>query len=472
MPLAHQTLKGTLFGMNANRRLSPLQSVTYGSKDAPQLRSTGRSNGTAQNPPPSLVAQINRQEIARETAEKGFNFAPAKELSKRQLKKKRKSIFLPPINHEIKHPVITFIDIEGKVHEDQPLTTVLEDFSGQKYTLVLVDPTTKTARLFTNQEYKRHVDELKSRHKSGVAPSKEIQVTWNVGDNDLVTRLNRAITHLQRGGRLSIILGARKVKLVRTRQQRDELLKRIRDILAPYAVEWREMTGGFPNAELSFQGIQSKSEAPGKETGMIEEHMEEEEDDDDDNDEEQVKEQVEEEDEDKDENEGESEGGEAKLNPDDQSIPWEQLQEIRAKFKGRVNRQAARESADKAFEQTTGTSKESISETYWKQLAIPTAETSTGASSNQKAKKKQPVQRETDPEAIKAAEKARDDKAAEQERLVKAAAEARLAELSGKVLPERQGEAQEAREKLRSVVTQFSKLGATKSLFGSKIGRR
>jgi hypothetical protein len=202
---------------------------------------------------------------------------------------------------------------------------------------------------------------------------------------------------------------------------------------------------------------------------MDEENMEDEDEDKDDED--QVEEQ--EEDEDKDENEDESEDGEGKLNPDDQSIPWEQLQEIRAKFKGRVNREAARESADKAFEQTTGTSKQSISETYWKQLAIPSAETSTGASSNQKAKKKQSVEKETDPEAIKAPKKAKMDKAAaEKERLAKAAAEARLAELNGEVLPEKQGEAREAQEKQRSAVTQFSKLGATKSLFGNKIGRR
>ena len=58
------------------------------------------------------------------------------------------------------------------------------------------------------------------------------------------------------------------------------------------------------------------------------------------------------------------------------------------------------------------------------------------------------------------------------EATAKAAAEARLAELNGEVLPEKQGEVREAQEKLRSAVTQFSKLGATKSLFGNKIGRR
>jgi translation initiation factor IF-3 len=453
MQLAQQPHGGPLLPMKTNPRLSPLQSITYGSKDAPQLRSTGRTNNNIQNPPESVVKEVNREEIARQAAEKGFDFTPPKELSKRELKKTRKRMFLPPINRDIEHPIITFIDIDGKVHMDQSLSTILQGFSVEKYTLVLVDPTSKTARLLTNSDYKRHIDELREKHKTITAPSKEIQITWNVGDNDLMYRLNRVIPHLQRGARVNIILGARKVKLVRTRLQRDELLKKIREILEPYAVEWREMTGGFPNAELWFQG-QSKGTSAAEETGMDEDDIQEEEEE-----EEEVEAEEQEEETDKDENENEDEDGEAKLNPDDPTIPWEQLQEIRAKFKGRKNRQAARESADKAFEQATGTSNESISEAYWKQLAIPIAQTSTRASSKKHSKQEEPPQQKVDHRARKAA-------------AMKAAEQARLAELQGKVVSENQEEANVAQQKLRSVVTQFSKLGGTKSLFGSKLGRR
>src|SRR2546423_14906029 len=114
MLVAHQTLKGTLLGMNANLRISPLQSITYGSKDAPQLRSTGRSNSNVQDPPPSLVAQVNRQEIARETAEKGFNLAPPKEQTNCKPKKRRKPFFTP-ITPTIKHPIITPLTLDGKL---------------------------------------------------------------------------------------------------------------------------------------------------------------------------------------------------------------------------------------------------------------------------------------------------------------------------------------------------------------------
>jgi hypothetical protein len=293
-------------------------------------------------------------------------------------------------------------------------------------------------------------------------PAKELQITWNVGDNDLMYRLNKAIRHLSKGGRMNIILGARKVKLVRTRHQREEMLAKIRETLAPCATEWREMTGGFPNAELWFQGIASKNNT-GKESGMEDEDMEEEdeEEEEDDNEEEEVdadevKEEVEE-----GEDTAEADTDESKLDPlDPTKISWEEFQANRAKFKGKANRKALRAEAEKAFEKTTATTGTTInSDEYWKQLVntstanTPPAKLSTPPPTDSKKSNKTPKQTKVD-----------------QEEALKAAEQARLAELSGRVGSRK--EVERAQIKIQSVAAQFSKLGASKSMFGSKIGRK
>jgi len=57
---------------------------------------------------------------------------------------------------------------------------------------------------------------------------------------------------------LDIIIGARKSKLTRDKDQRDAMLATIRKTLEPFGYEWMRMSMKFPNVELWFQGYDPK----------------------------------------------------------------------------------------------------------------------------------------------------------------------------------------------------------------------
>src|SRR5208282_5378160 len=173
----------------------------------------------------------------------------------------KKHKYQPTINDQILFEEINYIDLEGKSHPNIPLSKVLKSFAREKskYTLVLVQPKTATCRLFLTKDYAEHIKKARLTTQQNLVTVKQLQLTWNIGDNDLMYRLRRAAKLLEQGCRLDIILGARKAKLVRDRGQRDEMLAKIRETFAPYGYEWRTMSGGFPNAELWFLGFSEKA---------------------------------------------------------------------------------------------------------------------------------------------------------------------------------------------------------------------
>jgi translation initiation factor IF-3 len=221
--------------LNCTNPRSPLQSHTYRPKGTPDFVPTGR--GTIQpEEPEDPILQI---------------FPQSRKSGKKAAKEKKQKT-MPPINEKIKHAYINYIDANGQYHENTERDKVLGSFNKAVYKLVEVDGISKTCRLFTSVGFKEHMKKL--GHGSQLLEAKEIQMTWNVGENDLQYRLRRAMKAMEKGGRCTIILGARNPKLVRTKKEREDMVQSIRNTLEPYGFEWKEMVGGFPSAEISFQG--------------------------------------------------------------------------------------------------------------------------------------------------------------------------------------------------------------------------
>jgi len=168
----------------------------------------------------------------------------------------------PIINENILFEKINYIDLDKKFHADVSTESVLKGLNLGKHILVLVAAETRTARLFVGKEFEEHRAKSRISHRktgSGKkAKSRQLQMTWNIGDNDLRYRLLRANAYLKKGERLDIILGSRKSKLLRDKDQRDAMLATIRKTLEPYGYEWMKMSMRFPNVELWFQGYDPK----------------------------------------------------------------------------------------------------------------------------------------------------------------------------------------------------------------------
>ena len=342
--------------------------------------------------------------------------------------KKKKEKPKPIINEYIKPAIINFIDANGQFHEKVSKAEVLASFDKEKFTLVEVNARSATCRLFTADEYKEHLKKIDESEQISIP--KEIQITWNIGENDLKYRMQWAIKAMSRGGRCSLILGARSPKLVRSKQEREQMLNTIRTALKPYGFEWREMTGGFPSAELWFQGNSQPQEAKdlGAEKSSAETPVAD------------IVKPI-----------------DAKiLGNDDDFISQEVFQASRSKFKGKAERSALRQEAERAFEKTqVPTATKPSPSSYWEKYATPTSQARPSSIPNHRSNESKNL-------SDSAPKKSRDDEAAA----------ARQAELNQTPNPAKQEIQKETQEKLRSVAAQFSKLGAKKSLFGTKLAGR
>lgn len=328
--------------------------------------------------------------------------------------KKEKPFSLPPRNRKIPLETIDYIDLAGKYHESVSLSSVLSTYSIQEHVLVLVDEVNGICRLFTIDEFMKQVERIVSQKKEGI-DRKELQLTWNIGDNDLMYRLNRIVKYLQRGCRVDIIIGAKKIQLVRNLEARSDMLTKIRETLAPYGYEWRELTGGFPSCELWFQGGKPHPEQDKGEGEEVEESV-----------------------------------VDKKILGGDQTVLTRE--EVRAGRSSLRNRKGKRHEADKAFKEATGNMK---SETFWENLAVLSTEATTQTTGTATPDNVAPT-------TVVKSPRTRPTQTAED-------AEARRKEVNQNVDSEKQAEIE---AKLRSVATQFSKLASARSMFGGKLGGR
>jgi translation initiation factor IF-3 len=409
----------------ANIRL-PLQRAAPLSTPALHARTYGTVSDS------NLPAGIPAPSAARKSPQSGSTAAEFMQTRAIKDTRKRPTLFTPPTNDRITLPLITYIDGEGNRHENMRTAHILKSFDRKRHVLVLVNPALCICRLFRISEFMTHsrrivAQTMAAARRNDTGEAKELQITWNVGDNDLVYRLQRITGYLQEGKRVSIIVGARKAKLVRNRAQRDAMIQKIRDTLSPYGREWRDMTGGFPNLELWFEGHSAAKDGQHvREAGGP-----------------------------KSQSQSPDPAAHAppSLGTDEDRMSREELQVARANFKGKHARSRLRQEANKAYsQQTQKQTPLQSSQSYWEQLSLHTPKDqrprpppdASQASQSQKKKPGPP-----DPRAI--AEK--------------------IAELNGPDA-EKLEKRRASQARLQSLAAQFSKLAVGKSILGDKIAGR
>lgn len=347
---------------------------------------------------------------------------------------RRRSKYGAITNKRILFETINYIDLEGKYHENMPLSSVLNSFKIPEHTLVLVDVNTATCRLFPTTEYREHFERL--RDAPPVTPEKKmLRISWNIGESDLQYRLERAVKYLEQESRLDIILGAKKAKLVRDRSERGAMVAKIRATLAPFGFEWKTMSGGFPNAELWFQGF-SKKEKASKAAELAKATIQS-----------------------------------APPVIDGADIPGEEKSRlsreelVAGQFK--IRSKMLRSMADAEYQDVfPEKSPDAISKAYWE---------SVGSSSNgkndtlspslyEKKMEKREKRAEQKERAMKEMEKRKEKSETEEQ------TKARLERLEESLDSTKAGQQQEAQEHLRQIATRFAKLGSAKSMFDGKFG--
>jgi len=180
--------------------------------------------------------------------------------------KRRQGSNLAITNNDILYRTLNYIDETGKFHSDVPKEQIMSHIAASRKSnaplvLVLVAPKQRIARILTVKEYQAHLKRARDQARLNKLAVKSIQLTWNISESDLDYRLKRGVEDLKRGHRLDIMLGARKAKLMRDKDERVAMLEKIRKTFEPWGYEWTKMSGGFPNAELWFQGYTDEDRA-------------------------------------------------------------------------------------------------------------------------------------------------------------------------------------------------------------------
>ena len=331
----------------------------------------------------------------------------------------------PIINENILFEKVNYIDLDGNFHSDITTKSVLDRVNLDRHVLVLVSPGQRTARLFLTKDFKHHIvnSKIKQRKTKTLLKTKarNLQITWNIGDNDLKHRLNKGIAYLKKGDRLDIIVGARKTKLTRDKEQRDAMLATIRKTLEPYGYEWMKMSVGFPNVELWFQGFDPNKSKEGEEITFA-----------------RGEEQKTPED---------AKSNEPVVDFSGQDNKYLSEEEEEAATKKFRNRARQLKEAEKKWKALFGPKEQD--DPYWKSLSDPTHNPSEPSALPPKPKK--------EPNKENRSPKSRD-------------VEAVRAEFDRQLRGEKLKEQQKELEKLQTVATQFAKLGiGKKSMFGGKL---
>lgn len=184
----------------------------------------------------------------------------------------------PPRDEEIRAKYVQLVDEDQSLKPPELLARVLQSFDRQEHYLIQVTqpepgriPVCKLVQKEKLRE-KLIMKETASRNNKGVS-TKQLELNWAIGPNDLDHRMSKAHEFLEKGKRVEIILAPKRKGKKATEEEAKNVLSYIRERVAKVegAREWKDMEG-VPGGQvtLHLQGKQkSVPESPGDGTDKV-----------------------------------------------------------------------------------------------------------------------------------------------------------------------------------------------------------
>ncbi|MCJ1306181.1 hypothetical protein MMC08_008999 [Hypocenomyce scalaris] len=157
------------------------------------------------------------------------------------------------------------VSAEGKLQPAQPLQTILSSFDRTTHFLVQVSPPDADqipVCKILDRQAARAAERTKAKPvKNAQTMSKQLEINWAIGSNDLRHRLKKMVEFLGEGRRVEFVLGPKRKGRVATMEDAEGVLSKIRARAEEVegAKEWKAAEGAVgAQMMLYFEGKAKK----------------------------------------------------------------------------------------------------------------------------------------------------------------------------------------------------------------------
>ncbi|KAA6408463.1 MAG: hypothetical protein FRX48_07545 [Lasallia pustulata] len=172
----------------------------------------------------------------------------------------------PRLDENINAGEVHLVSPDGKLQPTQPLSTILSSFDRKEYFLVQVSPPdadqTPVCKILKKETFRAAERAKHKPAKNALTTTKQLELGWAIGGNDLGHRLNKMEQFLGEGRRVEVVLATKKkTGRVASREEAEALVKNIRAKMKAVegAREWKEADGAVgTQMTLYFEGKKKK----------------------------------------------------------------------------------------------------------------------------------------------------------------------------------------------------------------------
>lgn len=168
-----------------------------------------------------------------------------------------------PINADIPHKIICFVDENNKLSPPTPIEEVLATFDTSNSSLILVDGTKQppVCRIVPKSDLIKKAKAANAHKKANAKQDKTVTLRWKVAPNDLSRKLDSAKKFLAKGHRVSISFegpyeGSKSAKEAAIQQVANQLL----DMAAKEDLkikEWHKPKMTFKETTIYYQPVKN-----------------------------------------------------------------------------------------------------------------------------------------------------------------------------------------------------------------------
>lgn len=162
---------------------------------------------------------------------------------------------------------IRVVNPDGSIRDPEPLHQVLDAIDRKKYFVVQVSPSESlgypVCKIFDKLEF-RETERAKSKPvRNAQATTKQLELGWAIGSNDLEHRMKKMKQFLEEGRRVEVVVAAKKKGRRTSIEEAEAVLKKIRSTIDQIegAKEWREVLGTVGASVTLY--IEGKAKKPG-----------------------------------------------------------------------------------------------------------------------------------------------------------------------------------------------------------------
>ncbi|KAF8246344.1 hypothetical protein K440DRAFT_645071 [Wilcoxina mikolae CBS 423.85] len=160
------------------------------------------------------------------------------------------------MDEEIPASTVTYIDKDGQFQGSVSLSSILNSIDRSQYHVVCVNPSAIDVPLICKVQSKTDIEELDRRRyrtekekrkakkeKSIHLTIKEVELSWAISEHDLGHRMKKIRQFMEKGYKVSVMLGVKKGMSKQPLRTMYELLERVRDECAQWGRECADPEG-------------------------------------------------------------------------------------------------------------------------------------------------------------------------------------------------------------------------------------